>query len=937
MSATSNAQSPVKTLLTFGPYRLDPVQHVLLEADKPVRLGSRALEILLVLLERAGEVVSRQELMARVWPDIFVEEGTLRVHVAALRKVLSKSQARERYVENFSGRGYRFAAPVTVLREAAVPVAQPLTAADTDHLPASLTRMVGRMRTVSALAARFPAQRFVTIVGPGGIGKTTVAVTVARQLSAAYPHKAHFVDLATLSDERLVPITLASVLGLAILAEDPVSRLVRFLKDKQMLIVLDNCEHVIDAATFLAEKILMEAPGIHVIATSREPLRAHGERIHRLTPLAVPPPSTTLTAADALTFSAVELFVERATASLDTFTLDDSNAHSVAEICRRLDGNPFAIELAAARVDLFGAHGLAARLDDRLQFLTKGRRTSLPRQQTLRAALDWSYKLLSPTEQTLLCRLAVFAGSFDFEAAAALAADETIPANDVLQGLTNLAAKSLITADVTAEQVLYRLLDTPRNYALEKLTHSHENIDIRRKHALLCCDWGGKQFQPLAAADWSATNVRKIDDVAAAVDWCFSPSAAEPVSLKLCIASLWFRLALIKEYRLRLQRAQETLEATPLSADSALEPQLNLALANALLHTKAPALPTTAALVKALEIARQIGDGAERRQTLWAMWVERIVSEDCRSAVEVSEQLQASAEGSSDRSGTPIDGMLAVVHRYAGNHAIARRHIERALSKHIDPALSPKGNALLHCHPRTVLSHSLWLQGFPDQAAGAAKQSVAEAVSTGNEFLLCYTLLSACAIDLFNGDMPGASRFLTSLKEISARNLFVYWQNWARCLEIAVALRRGDLKIQPATDFLPYQSCGSQELVLLATLSEELLSTEAIAHAQSAPASWHTPEILRATGELTLKKAGVSALPGAEALFRRSLAIAHRQDALSWELRSAMSLARLLRQQGQSLEAYDLLAPVFDRFTEGFTTFDLVQARTLLKELAAGV
>jgi hypothetical protein len=278
-----------------------------------------------------------------------------------------------------------------------------------------------------------------------------------------------------------------------------------------------------------------------------------------------------------------------------------------------------------------------------------------------------------------------------------------------------------------------------------------------------------------------------------------------------------------------------------------------------------------------------------------------------------------------------------VVHRYAGESAAARLHVERVLSKHIDPAISPKGNALLHCHPRALLSHVLWLQGFRDQAARAAQQSVTDAVSTGNEFLLCYTLLSACGIGLLNGDIPGASRYLASLKEISARNLFVYWQNWARCLEIAVAVRRGDLAVQPATDSLPYESCGSQELVLLATLSEELLSSELIAQAQSAPANWYTAEVLRATGELTLKKDGASALPAAEALFRQSLDIAHRQDALSWELRSATSLARLLRRQGQSLEAYDVLAPVFDRFTEGFTTFDLVQARTLLKELAANV
>jgi DNA-binding winged helix-turn-helix (wHTH) protein len=328
--------------ISFGPFHLLPARQLLLEGAKPVRLGSRALSILIALVGRAGEFVSKDELIARVWPHTFVEEGNLRVHVAALRRALGDGQAGNRYIVNVPGRGYSFVAPVS--RSEGTLAARPIAVEPTHNLPAPLARMVGRDDTVHALAAKLPLQRFITIVGPGGIGKTTVALAVAGALIASYKNAVRFVDLSPLADPLLVPSAVASELGLAILSGDPIPGLIAFLRDRQMLLVLDGCEHVIVAAAALAEEVIRNAPGVHILATSREPLRAEGEHVHRLPPLAAPVASASPTASEALSFPAVQLFVERAVAGLDGFELSDADAPIVADICRRLDGIALAIE-----------------------------------------------------------------------------------------------------------------------------------------------------------------------------------------------------------------------------------------------------------------------------------------------------------------------------------------------------------------------------------------------------------------------------------------------------------------------------------------------------------------------------------------------------------------------------------------------------------------
>jgi DNA-binding winged helix-turn-helix (wHTH) protein len=277
----------------------------LLDGDKPVRLGSRALEILIALVERPGELVGKDELMARVWPSTIVVEGNLTVHVAALRRALGDGHGGNRYLVNIPGRGYRFVASVT-LADQPRPMTALISPVRREHnLPALLTRLIGRAEVVSRLAKQFSQRRFLSIVGPGGIGKTSVALAVAEALIEAHEHGVWLVDLASIAEPHLVPTALATALGLEIRSENPLPGLIADLRDKRMLLLLDNCEHVIEAAAALAVGILKGAPDVRVLATSREPLRAEGERVHRLSPLESPPPSARLTAAEALGFPAV--------------------------------------------------------------------------------------------------------------------------------------------------------------------------------------------------------------------------------------------------------------------------------------------------------------------------------------------------------------------------------------------------------------------------------------------------------------------------------------------------------------------------------------------------------------------------------------------------------------------------------------------------------
>ena len=666
--------------ISFGPFRLIPAQRLLLEGDRPVRLGSRALDILIALVERPGEVVGKDELMSRVWPGTFVEEGNLKFQVRALRRTLGGGN---RYLVNVPGRGYCFAAPVARSEGTPRAAPQPSATGTTHNLPAQLTRLVGRADAVSRIVVQLPRQRLLTIVGPGGIGKTSVALAVAEASINNYEHGVWLIDLAPVADPRLVPSALTAALSLEIRSDNPLPGLLAFLRDKRMLLVLDNCDHVIEAAATLAISILKGTSGVHILATSREALRVEGERVRRLPPLESPPKSARLTAAEALGFPAVQLFVERAVANFDEFALSDADSPIVADICRQLDGIPLAIEFAAARVEAFGIHGLAAHLDERLRLLTRGRRTALPRHRTLSAMLDSSYQLLAAAEQRVLRRLAIFVGGFTLAAAGAVAADATQPQSEIIDQLAELVAKSLVAADVSGAEPRLRLFETTRAYALVKLADSGEREAVARRHAEYYHDLLETAGQGQSVtADWPAAFAVEIDNIRAAMTWVFSPEGDASLGLALAAASapVWLRMSLLTECRGWMARAVAGLAAG--GRGTRPEMLVQAALASTLMFTQGMNEEAYATVIKALDLAESLQDGESQLHLLLLLWGHQIRLAEYRDALALAHRCEAAARQVFDPGATAMaDWMLGVAEHHSGDHAGARTHLQRALDK----------------------------------------------------------------------------------------------------------------------------------------------------------------------------------------------------------------------------------------------------------------
>lgn len=462
-----------------------PSARALTKGPLPVHLGARALDILIALVARAGRVVSNAELVAIVWPNTYIEQSALRVHISALRKAIGDGRSGTRFIVGVRGRGYAFVAKVELISANGFADIPRTTVPDRrDYVSIPLVKIIGRDEIVGQIAGQLLRKRFVTITGTGGIGKTSVALAIAQTLASTFRDGMQLVELGSLASPLLVAAHLASLLHLRLPDTQPLPYVVAQLRTRNMLIVFNDCEHVIAPVSEVAEAILQAAPDVYILATSREPLRAMGEWVQRLEPLAVPPILTELTVAEALRFPAVQLFTERALACDGSYQLTDTDAPLVAEICTRLDGLPLAIELAATRVSLFGLRGLAGRLDDRFSILTVGRRTALPRHRTLAAMIDWSHETLSDDEKIVWRRLSVFHEPFTIEAADRVANDRLTENFNIVDILDGLVEKSLVSVDSRGgETARYRLLESLRLYAFNKLVQSKEAERARRRHA----------------------------------------------------------------------------------------------------------------------------------------------------------------------------------------------------------------------------------------------------------------------------------------------------------------------------------------------------------------------------------------------------------------------------------------------------------------------
>jgi predicted ATPase/DNA-binding winged helix-turn-helix (wHTH) protein len=948
-----------ESAISFGPFRLLSARRLLLEGDKPVRLGGRAFDILAALVEHAGQVVSREELISRAWPRTFVEDANLKIQISALRRALGDGQGGHRYVVTVPGRGYSFVAPVSLEEHSQAALPATVMPATRHNLPFAITRIIDREDAVAALLSRFSRERLLTVVGPGGVGKTTVALAVAERMLDRFEEGVWLVDLAPLADPHLVPSAVASVLGVEVRSENPLPGIVAGLRDRRMLLLLDNCEHVIDAAASLAGALLGGVPGVKILATSREPLGVAGEREYRLGPLDSPPRSSRSTAAAVATFPAVQLFVERVTAIIEDFTLTDANAPTVGEICRRLDGLPLAIEFAAPRVEALGIEGLAARLDDTLPLLGTRSRAAGPRHRTMRAVVDWSYGLLGQDEQRIFGALGVFSGGFTVEAAAAVAMDPANTRNDAIERLADLAVKSLLVADVGGAKPRFRLLDTTRAYAIEKLAESGEGGRIARRHAEYYLTLFARfaSENPLEGGiDDLGEYRRDIDNLRAALDWAFSPAgdATMGVSLTIAAVQLWMHLSLMEECRRRVEQGLASLSSGE-DRGERREMQLLASLGAALLYTKGATPETRAAFARALELADSFDDTDYRLRALWGLWVDRMNEGAVRDAQRLAEAFVVAAARSADPIAVAVgERMMGFSLHFAGDQGAAQIHLERMLGDHV-PALGKRPIARFQFDPwvtaRTRLAVILWLKGYPDQATRLVESGLDEAIAINHAVTLCNVLAQgACPVAMLTGDLKSAERYVAMLSENAAQAGLEFWEADARCFAAFLLIRRGEVEaglhmLRRALHPLATETGHTRYDAYLGELAQALghvgdvpggLATieRALERSERTEGRWYVAELLRIKGELILMRGGQGADAETEGCFLRSFDWAFRQDALSWRLRTATSLARLLSAQGRSEEGLACLQPTYERFTEGFDTVDLIAAKRVLDGLA---
>src|SRR5947208_4809607 len=604
--------------IEFGRFRVVRHRRELLVDGRPVELGGRAFDTLVALIDAHGTVLGKDDLISRVWPDRVVEENNLQAQISLLRKAFGPDRD---LIRTVAGRGYQFTGEI----RATAATAAAATLSPATNLPEAVSELIGRAAELQDAMDLVAKHRLVTLVGPGGIGKTRLALEVARHLLPRFPDGVFVAELGPLSSPELVPTTVASALGLTHVAgtASP-ERIAGAIRAKRLLLVIDNCEHVIDAAAGMAETLLRASPEASLLATSREPLRVSGEYVYRVPPLDVPAEDREAME-DVFSYDAVRLFVSRGHAAEPRYVAEGRVAAATAVICRRLDGIPLAIELAAARLAVSGVDGVAARLNDRFRLLTGGSRTALPRHQTMRATLDWSCELLSESQRAVLRRLGVFVGAFTLDAASAVAASTDISASEIVDSVANLVGKSLLSADVGGASVCYRLLETTRAYAREKLLGSAEFDHFARRHA----EFYRKLFERAEAeletrptAEWLAAYQPHIDDLRAALDWAFSRSGDAGVGVALTAASvpLWTHLSLLTECRARVEQAIAGLGQVP--DDPRRDMRLYLALGHALLHTHTSGGPEiNVAFTKALELAEIMDDTRYRLAAMFGLYV----------------------------------------------------------------------------------------------------------------------------------------------------------------------------------------------------------------------------------------------------------------------------------------------------------------------------
>ena len=938
-------------IIAFGSFCLNPAERLLTKNGVRVELRGRAYDLLLALLSRPNELISKADLLRQVWPGLVVEEGSLRFHMTTLRKALGDGGEGHRYIVNSSGRGYSFVAEIS-----RTPAQSPRagTAAPFQHanLPIRLP-MIDREVEIEQIPARLRATRFVTIVGAGGVGKTTLAIAVGHQLMESFDGALLFVDFSMVSDPALVGTVVASLFGLSVQSENAAPSIIAYLRDKRILLVLDTCEHLVEPVAAFASSIFASAPNVHILATSREALQAEGENVYRLDALAYPPEGSGLTAEAARTFPAVQLFVERARASGAQLHFSDDEAPVVANLCRRLDGVALAIELAARRVETYGVHGTAQLLDQRLALSWLGPRSAPPRQRTLHATMDWSYSLLSELERAILRRLAVFVGHFTLDAVTTVCGYD-VSRKDVLNTIDSLIAKSMVATRPIGIVMSYRLLDTTRAYALDIQIDEAEAHDLAVRHATHCVEWleqRGRDWSTFSSGVERTSHFASMNNVRAALEWCFGEKGNTRLGIQLAAAAveIFLAMSLLPECYRWSQRALVALDAETVGSPEEMRLQAGLGVSSSQMQGESDTV--SEALKRSLAIAEAKGDTAYQAGLLNMQFMFHGRSGNFKKLLECAQRCRDVAESSDDLAIKALaHANLGRALQFAGDLGGSRTELDslmRMLSQ------SQQGSIFLgydpHYRSGIALARTLWLQGYPGQAVDHVRDAVKASEAMGHSAALALVLAGAASIFLWIGDIDSAQYYVDRSYSLAEANAMGPLMAIGRCRKAEVTIRRG--KVRQGVDDLraglkPIHA-ARHELLTTEFNMELALGLLALGHAEDglhlvdeaidrvngSGELFQMPELLRVKGKLLCAMPATSR-DEAEGCFRQSLDLARLQGARAWELRTATDFAAFVTDTEHRNSALRLLGETYGSFKEGFETTDLKMAADLLTRLA---
>ncbi|MDI7862848.1 winged helix-turn-helix domain-containing protein [Rhizobiaceae bacterium n13] len=933
-------------VVEFGPFRLHREHRRLFCGTEEVQIGGRAMEMLLALTRKKGELVTKEELFNAAWPGIFVHEANLKVTIASLRRSLREYSPIGNYVRTIVGRGYWLS---DQLDNGEFPQRPDLPVAANTQFP-ELGTVIGRDAEIAELRAAIAVNRLTTIVGAGGIGKTTVAVAAAQLFEDEEGGSITFIDFSRVAGEEFVIPSLAAMLGISSGSQDRLDAISSILARRKALLLLDTCEHVVNAVAHLCDIILANTTDVRILATSRQALRAKGEEVVWLAPLEVPPAGRTLTGEEILRYSAPQLLVERASEK-GAYTIRDGDAPAIAEICRRLDGSPLAIELISSRLTVLSAPDVLEELGDRFSALVERDREGPLRQQTLLATLEWSYALLTTSEATVLRAVSVFMGSFDMDAVVSVVAHHGLDPTVVFDAVAGLRAKSMLSVEQMAGGMRYRLLDSTRAFAGNLLETSAELTAVSQAYARLVLNIlsrANADQARLTTRQWHAAYASYADDLRKAIGWALFLRGDPLLGIQLVASGipLWHELSLSEEARRNSEQALAEFDRIG-GADMALKLKLVVGMAAVSSYISADAGKAIETIESAIRLSRQIGDTNSECKALGSLARYHLLPGQQTAARKILRELKRVATRSKNRSALwEYEQLFTELEIIRCDYPAA---ISRMKKLRHELESTPDGTASrFDLDPKirteTILGALEWLgSGRPGTGLSRIKFSANEAFEArhGWTLIYCYThgvlfVLSECH------EYELGRRYAEILKDTIYRHGMPAWIPVANCyaeaLEALSGARSDADGLMSAFDELRTGLRQIGRHVYYALLIRALY---ALGHVDEGvrildylfdvgPQRSMVPELLRLRA---VKERSVGRDEEAMSTLRQALQAAEENGAWAWRIRSATDLAILLRDKSQIDDAKGVLEPVYSQFKDGFETPDLQKARNLLTEL----